>query len=88
MIESTLVRQVAKDKLTGILHEYPGLLKELLVDYRFDKFVELCTSRCNQLYIASFVPSKQALIGFIEKVAVLYAEKQLDKLQGRNGDET
>lgn len=86
MIFSHEVRWTAEAHLRHILKDYKGPLDYLLHQDRFNKFVELCTHRCNQLEMAGCVPSKWALTDFIQKAARYYGKVQLEKVGNQMPD--
>ena len=80
MILKHLVRNRAETFVKEALKDYPVLMKAILRKPNWDKWVELCHLRCNQLDMAGYVSGGWALNDFIDKAASAYAHKVLDKL--------
>jgi hypothetical protein len=86
MITSTQVRNISSQFLNSILrNEAPGVLKELLEEQRFDRFVRDATVRVNQieLYVLSLGLSRWDWADFVQKVTASYGRSYLKSIQHR-----
>jgi hypothetical protein len=77
MISALAVQRIAEPKLREILKDYPGIQRELIDNWKFQKWCELCAIKMNQLFIANYVRSHVGMIRTIQLLAIDYAERQL-----------
>jgi hypothetical protein len=71
------VKRIAEPKLRDILKDYPGVQREIIDNWKFSKWCELCASKINQLYIANYIRGQVGMIRTIQHLAIDYAERQL-----------
>lgn len=83
MIFSWHVKRIAQAEVHRVLGTLPGVEKDVLNPRLFDRWVRLCTARCNQLDMMKCISGKPALEKFIRDAVRVYADKVLQKLGNR-----
>lgn len=92
MIFTTYIRPIAETYLRHYFRNYPSAVQLVLRPDLFNKWVELCRDRCNQLDLAGIIPSqpiqvepgrvvtpKNVLDMFIEDAALCYAWTMIER---------
>jgi hypothetical protein len=79
----TLSRRVKKT-IEDTFETAPSFKDYLLAPSRYGKFCELLHSRMVQLELAGYVRSESAAFAFIDDATRFFAEKQLDRIEGRS----
>lgn len=81
MIFKYQVEMASKRALEIRLQSNQTALEYLTAPHRFNQWVDLLHTRCNELTWA--IKSRKALYDFIDKATIEYARKQLDKAEMR-----
>lgn len=80
MIFKTDVKRVAETHLNRVLSQYPGIVKSVTQGEKWEKFLSLTAEKCNQLDVAGYIPSREALADFIVKRTRSFAVTHIDEL--------
>jgi hypothetical protein len=88
MLSAIHVQRIAEPKLREVLKDYPGIQREIIGNWKFQKWCELCASKINQLYIANYIRGQVGMIRTIHHLAIDYAERQLINSGRIKEDET
>lgn len=80
MIFPTQVKRIAEDHLRLVLGHYSSRMSFLFEPVKFDKWCRLCAERVNQMDMAGYVKSREAMVQFIESAARAYADVQLRRI--------